>query len=771
MAFDATNSEADAEEGEATPTKEQTDAELLEEARERFKLCEEFWGRNQNAWIEDAKFRNLDQWPSDVITLRGDERPCPVVDKCNQYVRQVVNDGRQNRPGVKVRPVDDKGDIKVAGAFQGVIRHICDRSNADEAFDTSLDHAAGNGYGFFRIVTEYAHSDTFNQDIGVQRIRNPVGVMLDPNVEAADGSDAEYGFVIDMIPKKKYAKLYPTAKITNFEGNADKYGDGWASSDNVRVCEYFYKVETPRVMHLLSDSTSSSDEDYQARLAAPPEGQALPTIKESRNIPKVEVRWIRFSGAEILEKNEWKGCYIPLIPVYGNESDIEGKVTYSGLIRAAKDAQRIYNYMAASFVEVVALTPKAPFVAAEGQTEGYEDEWKTANVGNKAVLTYKPTTVGEQMVPPPQRQPPSAIPAGYSQGLQHAEHDIQASMGMYNASIGEKSNEKSGRAILARQREGDTSTFHYQDNLNRAIRYLGRQLVDLIPKIYDSKRVIRILGEDGSADSAEIDPAQAQAVVQMGSTTIYNLGVGTYDVSVAAGPSYTTKRQESAEAMMQIAQGDAAVWQTHGDLIVKSQDWPNAEEFAKRSLLVMPPPLRQAIEAEDDKTQSPEVAAVKQQAQQVIQAKDQQIQAAEAGIQERDQALQKLQQENDALKSDRELNAQKLQLEMMKADNERLKLQNEANDRPIDTTAVEYAKIDADRDKAKLEADTQVIVAALGKAQAKDGAQQEASPVDEIKAPQVDTSAAIVAALQGFTEAMTRPRIATMPDGRQIRVQ
>jgi hypothetical protein len=751
------------------------DKAIHDEALQRYKICKDFWEPIQKEWIEDAKFRALDQWPAEIKSKRDlAKRPVLTVDKCNQYVRQVVNDGRQNRPAVKIRPIDDDGDVEIAEALQGIVRHICDRSNADEAFDTSLDHAAGNGYGFIRVLTDYAHKDTFNQEIQIARIRNPIGAMIDPNFATADGSDAKFGFVEDELPKEVFKKRYPKAKFVDWKSDTSKYSDGWINGDNVRYVEYYYTVETDRDMHLLADSTTISDEDYQRAIA---EGITPPAIVDTRNIPSCEVKWCRLSGAEILEKRDWKGVYVPLIPVFGNESDIDGKVMYSGLIRAAKDAQRLYNFMRSAYAERVALTPKAPWVAAEGQMEGHEEEWKDANTEPVSVLVYKEISVDGNSVPPPQRVNASDVPSGFAQDMQLSEHDIQAAMGMYNASLGEKSNEKSGKAIMARQREGDTATFHYQDNLNRAIRYLGRILVDLIPKIYDSKRVVRILGEDGSAEAAEIDPRQEAPVQRMGGKVIYNLNVGTYDVSVAAGPSYTTKRQEAAEAQMQLVQSAPEVFQIIGDIIVKNMDWPGADDIADRLKIMLPPPIQSALQAKEQ-GQDPKIEAAIAPLKMGLEQAQQQIQAAEAGIAERDAELKRLTDELAAEKADKSLEFEKLELERMKTEAEINKPE------PItpDNSGVEFAKIEADKWKAQLEADTKVIVEAIkargATEQASIGAQaqqvereQQAAQEAIPEAPEIDTSAAIIAALQSFTEAVTRPRTAVMPDGRRITVQ
>lgn len=633
---------------------------LLEEAKARYKEASEWWDDNRKAWVDDAKFRRLDQWP-DIIkkarSLPGKERPCLVVDKLNQYVKQVVNDGRQNRPAVKVLPVDDVADPEVAEGYQGIIRNICNRSRADEAFDTALDHAVGCGFGFFRVLTDYAHKGTFNQEICIKRVRNPLAVLIDPHFQAADGSDMSYAFVIDEVPKDKFKKLYPQAKHTDWD--ADGFSEGWAEDKTVKVCEYWYKVDKPAKLHLLADGTTETDENYQAAVSelGP---DLVPPIVETRDMPVAQVKWCRMTGAEILEEKEWPGELIPIIPVFGDEMDIEGKVVYSGLIRPAKDAQRLYNFARSAFAERVAMTPKAPFMAAAEQIADFE-EWDTANTGNHEVLRYKGRDEYDAPLPPPQRVSPADVPAGFSQDMQIAEHDIQGAIGMYNASLGERSNEKSGKAIMARQREGDTATFHYQDNLNRAVGYLGRVLVELIPKVYDSRRVIRMLGEDGKVSAATIDPEMQQPMEKRGEQVVYNLGIGKYDVTVTAGPSYTTKRQEAAEAMMQLTQAAPEVFKIIGDIAVRNMDWPGADKIADRLEKMLPPQLQ------ENEEEDPAVQAIKAQAQQMLDELSQRLQMAE-------QAAMEASQERDQLKQDQQLKSREIEIKAYEAETERLQV-------------------------------------------------------------------------------------------------
>ena len=610
----------------------------LHEARERYKQARDYWDKNRSAALDDIRFRAGDQWPENIKTQREkDKRPCLTVDKLNQYVRQIVNDGRQNRPSIKVRPVDSGSDVATAEIFQGLIKHIEDRSNADAAYDTALDNAATCGFGWFRVLTEYAHDNTFDQEICIKRIRNPLSVMVDPQAQEADGSDMKFAFIVEEMPKEDFEATYPGKDTTAFESDTGWYGD------NILIAEHWWIEETPNKVYLLIDGTTVGEEEYKALEDA---GQSLADrVKESRDIPKRVVKYCKMSGKEYLdEPKEWPGKYIPLMVVYGNEIDIEGVVTYSGIIRPAKDAMRLYNYSRSAYAERVALTPKAPWVAAEGQVEAYEQDWRTANTDNHAVLRYTPMSLGGQAVPPPQRTSASDIPAGFAEDMRISEHDIQGAIGMYAASLGAPSNERSGKAIMARQREGDTGTFHYHDNLNRAIRYLGRVLVDLIPKIYDSSRVIRILGYDGTPDQVKIDPNLPTASQKIGMTMFYNLNVGLYDVTITAGPSYNTLRMEAADSMSEMVQANPELMGIIGDLLVKNMDWPGAEEISKRLKLGLIPPVQEALAKENTDKLPPEMQQAIQHFDQVTQQKDQAIHAASDEI-------ERLRKENEALKN------------------------------------------------------------------------------------------------------------------------
>lgn len=605
--------------------------------RTRMAAGEAAWSETRVAEADDLRFAagssdNKFQWPSDVLTTRGavqgqtiNARPCLTVNKLPQHILQVTNDQRQNRPAGKVIPADDGADIEVAQVYDGMIKHIEYISDADVAYDTACHNQVTYGEGYWRILTEYTDDESFDQDIRIARIRNSFSVTLDPAIQDPCGADAQWGFISEDIDRKDYERLYPDASpVSALLDTAvnDPSKATWLGSDTVRIAEYFYVEYENGTLNLYPEKNTAlggtTKDDMLKQVYSKP-------IK-SRRVDRRKIMWIKTNGYEILEEREWAGKWIPIIRVVGNEYEIEGKVHISGLVRNAKDPQRLYNYWVSAEAEMLALAPKAPFIGAGGQFEGYEHQWKTANTTNWPYLEYNPdVTDGKgNPLPPPQRSMPPMAQTGLIQAKLGASDDIKSTTGQYNSSLGATSNERSGKAILARERQADVGTYHYVDNLARAVRYSTRQIVDLIPKIYDTQRIARVIGEDALVKMVKINPQQPQAVNKITDSAgvvlekIYNPGVGKYDVMVTTGPSYMTKRQEALEAMSTILQSNPQLWAVAGDLFIKNMDWPGAQEMADRFRKTMDP----RVLASDDK--SPELQAAEQQIA-VLQQETQQL--------------------------------------------------------------------------------------------------------------------------------------------------
>jgi len=606
--------------------------------RERFTRVADMWNDDRKRYKDDMHFLHVDHWPPGVRLSRESDltnpRLCLEIDQLSQYQRQVINDSRQNRPQIKVRPIDSAADIETARIYDGLCRHWQEASNADTCYDIALKCATGGGFGYFRILHDYLHDKSFDQDFRFAPISNPLTVYFGEHTEV-DGSDCKECWICEEIPKEEYEERYPGKETTSWEGEGSKYGD-WCG-EKIRVAELYELKLVPKTIHLLEDGTICDDEEYQASVT---EGVPAQPIKATREVKKRCLYWSKFNGAEYLEApREEPGDRIPVFPVWANVHNVDGKVIRQSMIHKSKDAQLLYDYAQTAFAERVGQSPEAPWIAAEGQTAGFEDEWD----GTRSVRVqhYRPISVDGKPVPPPQRQNPSDVPAGFAQVMVQAEHGVQTSLGMYAASIGKKGNATSGVQEQEQARKGDVSSFHYHDNLARAIRSAGRYLISAAPKVLDTPRIVRILGVDGEAQHVQLDPSLPRASIAQGPNPIFNLGVGVYDVAVDVGPSYQTSRQASAAGMLALAQADPTMWQTHGDLIAEAQDWPEAQRFAERSKLLLPPQVLAAEEAKKQQ-QSPEVAKVKAQAEQALGQKDQAIHAASDEIERLRQENQKL---------------------------------------------------------------------------------------------------------------------------------
>ena len=643
--------------------------ETLAEARSRLRMAISAFSESREDELDDLRFYagspdNNWQWPADVLATRGavqgqtiNARPTLTINKLPQHVHQVTNEQRMNRPGIKVIPSDDQAQEEVAEIFNGVIRHIEYISDADVAYDTACTNQVAYGEGYIRLLTDYCDENTFDQDIKIGRVRNSFSVYMDPMIQDPTGADAKWCFITEDITKQEYERLYPdAAPITTLMslGVGDQTISQWIGEHTVRIAEYFYIENEKRALNLYPGNITAfqgTPEDKQMRAMF---GKPL----RSRDSAMRKVKWCKINGYEILEESEWAGKYIPVVRVVGNEFEVDGRMYISGLVRNAKDAQRMYNYWLSQEAEMLALAPKAPFIGYGGQFEGYETQWKTANTTNWPYLEVNPdvTDGAGAVLPLPQRAQPPMASSGLLQAKLGAADDIKASTGQYNASLGMTSNERSGKAILARQREGDIGTFHYVDNLARAIRHVGRQLVDLIPKIYDTQRIARIIGEDGEASTAKIDPMQQEPVKRIVDQNgiviekIYNPSVGKYDVRVITGPGYATKRQEALESMAQLLQGNPQLWQVAGDLFVKNMDWPGADELAARLARTIDPNLIQA-----DKDEDP-----------ALQAANMQIQAMGQEMEQMHQMLQSVQQSVEA----RELQIKEFEAQVKAYDSE-----------------------------------------------------------------------------------------------------
>ena len=610
------DTKADSED-ESNEPKEDSDEDILEDALECYETFTQSQQKNVENWREDMRFARLgEKWPEAVKRQRDlDGRPCLTINKLPAFIRQVTNDARQNSPSIKYHPVSDDASKEVAKIMDGLTRNIEYSSNADIAYDTALDHAVTAGFGYFRIVTDYANDDVFDLDIKIEAIKNPLTVIKDAYSDAADSSDWTKCFVTEMMTKEQFNAKWPKAKAIDWkEDGVDK--PEWFTDKEIRVCEYWVVTEEPAIIYQLEDGSVQSEEGYsKIREYYQMVGLPMPAIKAQRKTTTRKVMQYIISGVEVLETNKWPGKYIPIVPVYGDEVNIDGDRTLVSLIRFAKDSQSMFNYWRTASTELVALAPKTPFIGAVGSFDTDAAKWATANTVSHSYIEYDPVNGGA----PPQRQPFAGPPAGALQESLNAADDMKSIMGIFDASLGAKSNETSGRAIMARQREGDVSTFNFIDNLSRAIRHAGRILCDLIPKVYNVERIVRIIHENGTNEHVQINkqfqvrsqeqnqPMPGQPMMQgqikegeqghegqefqEAITKIYDLTIGKYDVTCETGPSYTTKREEAAGQMIEFIRAFPQSAPLLGDMMARNMDWPEADEIAERLKAMLPPQL------------------------------------------------------------------------------------------------------------------------------------------------------------------------------------
>ncbi|TAL03709.1 MAG: hypothetical protein EPO08_03460 [Rhodospirillaceae bacterium] len=592
--------------------------ELLTRARKRFDQASRAEAENRKAALDDLKFYKGEQWPADIAAQRNfDQRPCLTINKLPTFVNQITNDVRQNRPAINVSPVGDRSDPEVAKMYAGLIREIERKSVADIAYDTAFASTARAGFGYWRIITEFERASSFNLVATIKRIRNPFTVYLDPSHQEPDGSDANWAFITDMLPRDEFKEEFPDAQQMIWpQGGVGDSMKSWITQDELRIAEYFEIENEKRTLVRLKNGAVGWKDDMNLALMQRIE------IAEERESDCKKVHWYKLTGVECLEERDWPGVWIPIVKLIGDEVDTVGKVQLSGIVRHAKDAQRQYNYWVTSETEMLALAPKAPFVMAEGQDEGYEGEWRTANVRSNPVLHYRMVALDNHPAPPPQRQQPVQVPAGIVNAKQGAAQDMMATTGIrFDATTKDRMYDESGRALRELRRYGDLGSFHYVDNLARSLRHTGAILVDLIPKLYNKRRIETILRENDAEERVVIDPAAPKPMSEERDAggkvmKVFNPTYGEYGVTVTIGPSYATKRIEAAESMMDFVRAMPQAGQLIMDLVAKNQDWPGAEEMAARLAKALPPNLLM-----------PEMKDIPPQVQAMLASMQQQLQA------------------------------------------------------------------------------------------------------------------------------------------------
>lgn len=583
---------------------------ILKEARKRLKMSIDAEADNRKAALDDLEFVSGEQWPEAARKARGD-RPCLTINRMPSFVRQVVNEQRKTRPAIDVIPADSKAAKPTADVIQGLVRHIERTSRSQIAYDTAFEYAVSCGFGHFRVTTKYCDDEVMDQDITIERIENPFTVYRDPLSKEPDHSDDRYTFVTEMVDAETFEDKYGFAPSKFADVSTGDNAPDWYDDDNCRVAEYWrVTIEESEINVLRSGEriTGKLTKDQIKQLSI------LDPVVKTRKVERKKVEQYILTYDRVIRVSEWAGRYIPICTVVGGEVNINGRRKLTSLVRDAKEPARIYNYWTSAETEVVALQPKAPWIAPAGSFEGHEHEWARANTENLAYLEFEPQPSGG----PPQRQFFPGVPQGIREGRMAAAEDIKAVTGLYDASLGARSNETSGVAIRERQREGDTATYHYIDNMSRAIEQCGRVIIDLIPHIYDTPRAVRILGPDNEEQVVAIN--QLFIDPKTGQEYMHDLQLGKYDVAVKVGPSFESRRQEMTEAMIELASRNPQIMQIAGDLVLKNMDWPESEKIAERMAKMLPPQLQETPDGKPVQSPPPpEVLAAQEEAKGVIQ--------------------------------------------------------------------------------------------------------------------------------------------------------
>ena len=580
---------------------------------------------------EDLEFLEGDQWPKDAVTLRENEkRPVQTFNRMPQFVRQITGDMRLARPSIRVVPVDSGSDKEIARIRAGLIRYIENRSDAQAAYYHGGDQQVAAGVGHWRVIKEYAGDTTFNQELRIVAIEDGISVIWDPDAVLPNKEDAKYCFVPVDMSHDTFKEKFPDAALADFEDNAKAISSGWYGTDFIRVAEYWVKKPATRLLALMPDGRIDDVTDDRDKAERYRKDGVRVEERESFTICRYLI-----SFAAILEGPvEWPGRYIPIVRCPGEETRIGRKTKRRGIIRFAKDAQRAYNYGRSTQTEITALQPKSPFIGTEDNFKDYQAFWNLANVKAFPYLPYKPDPRNSGIAP--QRVAPPVSSQGVNETVLLAAEDMKGVIGIYDSALGAQSNEVSGRAIMARDRQGDIGAFVYQDNWGRAIRHTATIVNDLIPHVYDVERTIRILGDDGKEELIAINKAVAGDGLEETERVLNDVTIGAYDVVFRPGPSFSSRREEAREGMMAFLQSSPNAAPLIIDLIAESQDWPNADKIGKRLEHLLPDPIRAREAAERGEplappSPDPAQAAAMQAAAMRLQAELQQLQLENEG--------------------------------------------------------------------------------------------------------------------------------------------
>lgn len=570
----------------ARKSKAQQLSEVHAEALKRFNVCQSRESEQRSLAVEDARFcdEHDGQWDEGAKAKRRD-RPRYTINRVAPAVDQVVGDQRQNKISIKVRPASGDAEQDIAVISEGVIRNIERQSQAETIYDSAFSEGVKGGYGGWRITTEFADEHTFDQDIRIRPIRSAATSLYFGQSEMYDKRDANHAFYTAFISKDDFETKYPYANLTDFPQN--EYSDNdWFTGEEIRIAEYWRKVPVTKRIGLLSDGRTI-DLDEEKDVLDELLFSGIEVVRE-RKVQSHRVEMYIINGVEVLKgPMQWAGKYIPLVPYFGKVSYIEGKEIVKGLVRDAKDANRVYNYATSANIEAAALTPKDPYWLTTRMVGNHKRQFEEFNEKNSPFMLFEPDErLGNEA---PKRTGAPSVQQALIGIVNQAAIDVEATTGIHSAALGRAPQLLSEKAVMSQAEKGDRGSFVYRDNLLKSIQYTGDILVDLIPRIYDTERVITILGDDGTQEVLEINQGAFdefnQPIIdqQTGKQVIVNdLTRGRYDVEVVAGAHYATKKQESLQQLIELAGASEEFASISGDLLAESLDVINVDEIKKR---------------------------------------------------------------------------------------------------------------------------------------------------------------------------------------------
>lgn len=626
----------------------------LADVRDTYRLDVQADKENRDEAAEDKKFSAGEQWDETVKQLRVG-LPCLVINQVPQFTAQLVGDWRQNRNGIKVVPAEN-GDVDVATVREDLIRAIEDKSRASRTYDNAFESMIQCGDGAYQIAVDYASDDVFDQEIMIKPIDDCLSVVWDRMSIDPTGRDANHCFVDELYPRKEFDKLWPDMDPSNLSDRVldNLQIEGWYDADRVRVTAHWRMLQRNRLLAMFKNgSIHFIDENVDVNALIESHGPPVRT----RVAPCLYAQMHLVTGFAILAGPfEYRLTRLPVIRMTGRVINVNGRRVRHGLVRFMKDPVRLRNFWRSVAAEQLGYAPKAQWIAPESAVEGREEDFRKAHLSRDPLLVYN-----DGAETPPTRVAPPPIEGALLNEASVNTQDMKDVTGIHDASLGIKSNETSGRAIMARQREGDVASLTYYDNGNAALLEGGDVVNQLIGQIYDATRIIRTIGEDESQHLLKInDPTDPNSP---------DLSVGKYDVAITTGASYTTRRVEAADAMMQAVQVWPQLIQVAGDLIAKAQDWPGSQELAERLRKTIPPQLLAGEKDENGQTIGGDGPQIPPELQQMIQ--------------EGQAKIGELSQENQQLKQDKAIEFAKVKIDAFNAQTQRLKVTTQSADRQM----------------------------------------------------------------------------------------